>query len=54
MIEFDSLEWWKDAKVLVRVATTLPRELFELDQQAVDAVAAGELPLVTTDLDKTE
>jgi glutamyl-tRNA reductase len=30
------------------------RELFELDQQAVDAVAAGELPLVTTDLDKTE
>jgi glutamyl-tRNA reductase len=30
------------------------RELFELDQQAVDAVAAGELPLVTTDLDQTE
>ena len=30
------------------------RELFELDQQAVDAVAAGELPLVTPDLDKTE
>ncbi|MCB0948192.1 MAG: glutamyl-tRNA reductase [Mycobacterium sp.] len=39
------------------------RELFELDQQAVDAVAAGELPLaaetgefssVTTDLDTTE
>jgi glutamyl-tRNA reductase len=30
------------------------RELFELDQQAVDAVAAGELPLVTKDLDKTE
>ena len=30
------------------------RELFELDQQAVDAVAAGELPLVTNDLDKTE
>jgi glutamyl-tRNA reductase len=30
------------------------RELFELDQQAVDAVAAGELPLVSTDLDKTE
>jgi glutamyl-tRNA reductase len=39
------------------------RELFELDQQAVDAVAAGELPLVAgggefgavaTDLDKTE
>jgi glutamyl-tRNA reductase len=30
------------------------RELFELDQQAVDAVAAGELPLVTTDFDKTE
>jgi glutamyl-tRNA reductase len=42
------------------------RELFELDQQAVDAVAAGELPLVaggdkapeiplaTTDHDKTE
>ena len=30
------------------------RELFELDQQAVDAVAAGELPLVTTDLDKAE
>ena len=29
------------------------RELFELDQQAVDAVAAGELPLVTKDLDKT-
>ncbi len=30
------------------------RELFELDQQAVDAVAAGELPLVATDLDKTD
>ena len=30
------------------------RELFELDQQAVDAVAASELPLVATDLDKTE
>lgn len=30
------------------------RELFELDQQAVDAVAAGELPLVTTDFDNTE
>jgi glutamyl-tRNA reductase len=30
------------------------RELFELDQQAVDAVAASELPLVTTDLDQTE
>jgi glutamyl-tRNA reductase len=30
------------------------RELFELDQQAVDAVAAGELPLMATDLDKTE
>ena len=30
------------------------RELFELDQQAVDAVAAGELPLAATDLDNTE
>ena len=31
------------------------RELFELDPQAVDAVAGGELPLQsTTDLDKTE
>lgn len=30
------------------------RELFELDQQAVDAVAGGELPLVTTELDKSE
>ena len=30
------------------------RELFELDPQAVDAVAAGELPLVTTDLDNPE
>jgi glutamyl-tRNA reductase len=30
------------------------RELFELDQQAVDAVAAGELPLMAPDLDKTE
>jgi glutamyl-tRNA reductase len=30
------------------------RELFELDQQAVDAVAAGELPLVTKDLDTHE
>jgi glutamyl-tRNA reductase len=30
------------------------RELFELDQQAVDAVAASELPLTATDLDKTE
>jgi glutamyl-tRNA reductase len=30
------------------------RELFELDPQAVDAVAAGELPLVTTELDNSE
>ncbi|HET7665579.1 MAG TPA: glutamyl-tRNA reductase, partial [Mycobacterium sp.] len=30
------------------------RELFELDQHAVDAVAASELPLLTTDPDKTE
>lgn len=30
------------------------RELFELDPQAVDAVAAGELPLLASDLDKTE
>ena len=30
------------------------RELFELDQQAVAAVAAGELPLAATDLDNTE
>lgn len=30
------------------------RELFELDQQAVDAVAGPELPLITTDLDKHE
>ena len=30
------------------------RELFELDPQAVDAVAAGELPLVRNDLDKHE
>jgi glutamyl-tRNA reductase len=29
------------------------RELFELDQQAVDAVAAGELPLQTTEFDGT-
>ncbi|AKS30591.1 glutamyl-tRNA reductase [Mycolicibacterium goodii] len=30
------------------------RELFELDPQAVEAVAASELPLITTDFDKTE
>ncbi|MDV3125559.1 glutamyl-tRNA reductase [Mycobacterium sp. 21AC1] len=30
------------------------RELFELDPQAVDAVAASELPFMTSDLDKTE
>jgi glutamyl-tRNA reductase len=30
------------------------RELFELDPQAVDAVAGGELPLVTTELDKSD
>jgi glutamyl-tRNA reductase len=30
------------------------RELFELDQQAVDAVAAGEFPLIATDFDKSE
>ncbi|MBU8819234.1 glutamyl-tRNA reductase [Mycolicibacterium goodii] len=30
------------------------RELFELDPQAVEAVAASELPLITTDPDKTE
>jgi glutamyl-tRNA reductase len=28
------------------------RELFELDPQAVDAVAAGELPLPTTEFDQ--
>jgi glutamyl-tRNA reductase len=30
------------------------RELFQLDQQAVDAVAGPELPFVTTDLEKPE
>ncbi|MCV7285116.1 MULTISPECIES: glutamyl-tRNA reductase [Mycolicibacterium] len=30
------------------------RELFELDPQAVEAVAASELPFMATDLDKTE
>jgi glutamyl-tRNA reductase len=30
------------------------RELFELDQQAVDAVAAGELPLLPIEFDKSE
>lgn len=30
------------------------RELFELDQQAVDAVAGPELPLIAPDLDKAE
>jgi glutamyl-tRNA reductase len=30
------------------------RELFELDPQAVDAVAASELPFMTTELDKSE
>jgi glutamyl-tRNA reductase len=30
------------------------RELFELDPQAVDAVAGGELPLVTTQLEQSE
>jgi glutamyl-tRNA reductase len=30
------------------------RELFELDPQAVDAVAGGELPLVTAELDKSD
>ncbi|MGV0737054.1 MULTISPECIES: glutamyl-tRNA reductase [Mycobacterium] len=30
------------------------RELFELDPQAVEAVAASELPFMTTDLDKSE
>jgi glutamyl-tRNA reductase len=30
------------------------RELFELDQQAVDAVAGGELPLLTSELDRPE
>jgi 2'-5' RNA ligase len=32
MIEFDTVEWWKEAKVLVRVAKTLPRPIFDLDQ----------------------
>lgn len=32
MVEFDEVQWWKEAKVLVRVARTLPRPLFELDQ----------------------
>jgi len=30
------------------------RELFQLDPQAVEAVASSELPFMTTDLDKTE
>jgi glutamyl-tRNA reductase len=30
------------------------QELFELDPQAVDAVAAGELPWATTELDKAD
>ncbi|WP_370064444.1 glutamyl-tRNA reductase [Mycobacterium sp. MAA66] len=30
------------------------RELFELDPQAVDAVSVGELPLISTELDKPE
>jgi glutamyl-tRNA reductase len=30
------------------------RELFELDPQAVDAVSGGELPLISTELDKPE
>lgn len=32
MVEFDAVEWWKEAKVLVRVAKTLPQPLFQLDQ----------------------
>jgi 2'-5' RNA ligase len=32
MIEFDEVQWWKEAKVLVRVARNLPRPLFDLDQ----------------------
>jgi 2'-5' RNA ligase len=32
MIEFDSVEWWKEAKVLVRVAKVLPPPLSALDQ----------------------
>ena len=32
LIEFDAVEWWKEAKVLVRVARTLPPPLFQLDQ----------------------
>lgn len=32
MVELDAVEWWKEAKVLVRVAKTLPRPLFEVDQ----------------------
>lgn len=32
MVEFDEVQWWKEAKVLVRVARILPRPLFELDQ----------------------
>lgn len=32
VIELDAVEWWREAKVLVRVAKTLPRPMFELDQ----------------------
>lgn len=32
VVELDAVEWWKEAKVLVRVARNLPRPMFELDQ----------------------
>jgi len=32
VVELDAVEWWREAKVLVRVARTLPPQLFNLDQ----------------------
>lgn len=32
LIELDAVEWWREAKALVRVARTLPPSLFNLDQ----------------------
>lgn len=45
MVEFDAVEWWKEAKVLVRVARTLPPALFEADQALQVSLKAIGVPI---------
>jgi len=40
VIELDSVEWWKEAEVLVRVARTTPEALLRLDEALVIGLKA--------------